>query len=341
MNSIKQNDCSICIEPLTKIKSKELNCKHKFHIECIQNWYNVNHTCPICRTVIDSSEIDKKNKKINIDKPYYIEIITDYTTLPSTLPLSYQTTNQNNNNNHTNSTSSSIIKKHLVIILNIFIFLGIVGSFTANIFCQNNFINEIKKYIEYTNNNMNDSNNTDTLIIDYNYTVNDIDYNNSIIDYNNTYNAYYNMVNNNSNSNITIIDNEPGSDTFYILFAIAYMCCMLILTINYISIKTMESNHNLNNNYIGFYIITIIMFCTHLYYIADVFSYMNEYKYPNIKEYGNIEELYHTYLITSMTSLSILLFSFLVKIKENLELSFNCCYNMFIYCLLCCKCKCY
>jgi hypothetical protein len=327
------NDCIICIEPLKKNKSKELNCKHTFHIECIQKWYDVQQTCPICRTVIDPNEID-------IDEPYYIEIMSNYTTLP--LPSTYQTqtTNMNQNNNYTNTNTNTnsicIIKKNLVIILNIFIVLGIVGSFTANIFCQNNFINEIKKYIEYTNNNMNDSNNTDTAIY-YNNTFNDNDYNNSIIDYNNTDNAYYN-IDNNSNSNVTIIDNEPGNDMFYILFAIAYMFCMLILTYNYISIKTMESNSNLINNYIGFYIITIIMFCTHLYYLADIFSYMNEYKYPNIKEYGDIEELYHTYLITSMTSLSILIFSFLVKIKENLRISFNCCYNMFIYCLLCCKC---
>jgi hypothetical protein len=304
MNSIKDNECMICIEPLKKNKSKELNCKHIFHIECIQKWYNVQQTCPICRTEIDPNEIDKKNKKNNNNNlPYYIEIITDYTTLPS----AYQTTNRNNNTNtNTNTNSSCIIKKHLMIILNIFIFLGIVCSFTANIFCQNNFINEIKNYIEY----MNDSNNTDTLIIDYNHTY--IDYNQTDIDNNHT-----DIVNDYKN---------PGSDTFYIFCAIAYMVIMLIITINYISKKNLESNPRLTNHYIGFYIITVIMFCTHLYYILDVINYMNEYKYPNIKKYDNIEDLYHTYLITSMTSLSILIFSFLVKMYENTGLSLPCCF---------------
>ena len=322
------NDCTICIEPLKKNKSKELNCTHTFHIECIQKWYDVQQTCPICRTVIDPNEIDKKNKKINTNnnnEPYYIEIITDYATLPS-----YRNNNHTNNTNNTNTNSTCIIKKHLVIILNIFIFLGIVASFTANIFCQNNFINEIKKYIEY----MNDSNNTDTLIIENNQTLNEIDNNQTDIDYNHTDIDY-------NHTDIVNYYKNPGSDTFYIFCVITYMVIMLILTINYISKKNLESSPRLTSHYIGFYIITTVMFCTHLYYILAVINYMNEYKYPNIKEYGNIEKLYHTYFITSMTSLSILIFSFLVKIYENTGLSFSCCYNMFIYCLLCCKCKCY
>ena len=288
MNSNNINNCAICIEPLKSSKSKQLNCNHEFHLKCIKNWYSVQQNCPICRHLITPNEV-------NIDKPCYVEIITDYTSLPS----SYQNTSQNSNHINTimitdQETNSNY--KNLKIIFNIFVFLGIVGSFTANIFCQHNFITEIENYIEYMNNN--------TIDIDSNMTMID--------------------------SNITMIENV-SSDSFYIVCAIIYMILMLILTTNYIGKITMKSYQSYTNYYIGFYIITIIMFCTHLYYILAVLSYLNESKYPNFKEFGDIKHLYHIYLITSMTSLTILIFSFLNKIIENVNLSFSCLCNMLCF----------
>jgi len=46
---ININKCTIC---LMKIKNKDLfitNCAHKFHIECICKWCDINNICPICR----------------------------------------------------------------------------------------------------------------------------------------------------------------------------------------------------------------------------------------------------------------------------------------------------
>ncbi|XP_060201628.1 RING-H2 finger protein ATL40-like [Lycium barbarum] len=53
----KRNDhhdieCSIC---LSIIEDGELvrilpNCKHNFHVECIDKWFNCHSTCPVCRT---------------------------------------------------------------------------------------------------------------------------------------------------------------------------------------------------------------------------------------------------------------------------------------------------
>ncbi|KAJ8534559.1 hypothetical protein K7X08_016287 [Anisodus acutangulus] len=45
-------ECSIC---LCIIEDGELvrilpNCKHNFHVECIDKWFNFHSTCPICRT---------------------------------------------------------------------------------------------------------------------------------------------------------------------------------------------------------------------------------------------------------------------------------------------------
>lgn len=45
----EQEDCSICLQ---KMKHKcVLKCNHKFHLECISNWFNesIHRTCPICR----------------------------------------------------------------------------------------------------------------------------------------------------------------------------------------------------------------------------------------------------------------------------------------------------
>jgi hypothetical protein len=56
----KNEDCSICLEKLTKIidPTKLLNrdqnivtlpCKHSYHQFCIKKWCNINNTCPYCR----------------------------------------------------------------------------------------------------------------------------------------------------------------------------------------------------------------------------------------------------------------------------------------------------
>jgi len=41
-------ECSICLDN-NSIEWVELKCKHKFHYDCINNWININNTCPICR----------------------------------------------------------------------------------------------------------------------------------------------------------------------------------------------------------------------------------------------------------------------------------------------------
>ncbi|CAN4117568.1 unnamed protein product [Withania somnifera] len=48
-------ECSIC---LRNIEDGELvrilpNCKHNFHVECIDKWFDCNSTCPICRAEVE------------------------------------------------------------------------------------------------------------------------------------------------------------------------------------------------------------------------------------------------------------------------------------------------
>jgi len=43
--------CPICHEEDTVVR-QTLSCNHTFHHHCIQQWFRVNNTCPLCRVTI-------------------------------------------------------------------------------------------------------------------------------------------------------------------------------------------------------------------------------------------------------------------------------------------------
>lgn len=46
-------ECSICLEPLNQSKIINLGCLHKFHVNCLVSWWQIQNkdtACPICRT---------------------------------------------------------------------------------------------------------------------------------------------------------------------------------------------------------------------------------------------------------------------------------------------------
>jgi len=47
----EQDNCTICLEEMEENDDqiKELECKHKFHADCIGEWTSRNNTCPVCR----------------------------------------------------------------------------------------------------------------------------------------------------------------------------------------------------------------------------------------------------------------------------------------------------
>jgi hypothetical protein len=46
----EQSNCAICIDPLkTGQMIKALNCTHKFHSKCINDWLKVKLKCPLCK----------------------------------------------------------------------------------------------------------------------------------------------------------------------------------------------------------------------------------------------------------------------------------------------------
>ncbi|KAJ1387549.1 Zinc finger, RING-type [Sesbania bispinosa] len=48
-------ECSVC---LTTIEEDAMirvlpNCKHVFHVDCVDMWFSSNSTCPVCRAVVE------------------------------------------------------------------------------------------------------------------------------------------------------------------------------------------------------------------------------------------------------------------------------------------------
>lgn len=48
-------ECSVCLGTIMEESTVRLlpNCKHFFHVECIDTWLGSQSTCPICRTVAE------------------------------------------------------------------------------------------------------------------------------------------------------------------------------------------------------------------------------------------------------------------------------------------------
>lgn len=66
-NQDDNKECIICLE---KFKLDEqickLNCKHFFHIDCIELWINKKNDCPLCRTPLNHENIEEDNEELLI-----------------------------------------------------------------------------------------------------------------------------------------------------------------------------------------------------------------------------------------------------------------------------------
>ena len=57
---IIDNICCICLDEIKKVdKISRLNCKHIFHHECINKWYQISEdaSCPVCRSELNENVI--------------------------------------------------------------------------------------------------------------------------------------------------------------------------------------------------------------------------------------------------------------------------------------------
>ena len=47
------NQCSICMENMSRPTTRTLGCEHTFHTRCLERWKRSSRTCPMCRAPFD------------------------------------------------------------------------------------------------------------------------------------------------------------------------------------------------------------------------------------------------------------------------------------------------
>ena len=80
MNSVESLDdlpipsCVICMETLQNGQDHVVNLpchnSHRFHSECIQEWWNKNKSCPICRSSIEDHDKTPGATIVLLSSPY-------------------------------------------------------------------------------------------------------------------------------------------------------------------------------------------------------------------------------------------------------------------------------
>ncbi len=68
LKSLEDSYCSVCLSSLNDNISK-LSCNHSFHTNCINEWFKVKDSCPLCRTCIIKPNLDVLPPLINRDTP--------------------------------------------------------------------------------------------------------------------------------------------------------------------------------------------------------------------------------------------------------------------------------
>ena len=71
--------CSICFESFDGTE-KQLQCSHKFHKRCIDDWTKENPTCPICRYYIEGIKKETDNQTDFINSNYLQQSLLGYHT---------------------------------------------------------------------------------------------------------------------------------------------------------------------------------------------------------------------------------------------------------------------
>lgn len=50
--AITEDQCLICLEELSLDKTETFSCNHTFHRKCLEEWFKIERTCPLCRKML-------------------------------------------------------------------------------------------------------------------------------------------------------------------------------------------------------------------------------------------------------------------------------------------------
>ena len=67
----QEDVCAICLENVYKDSYKSLCCNNMFHFECLESWFRIKNTCPLCRG--EYAYMENYNDKMEI----YLKKIKD------------------------------------------------------------------------------------------------------------------------------------------------------------------------------------------------------------------------------------------------------------------------
>ncbi|CAH8328616.1 unnamed protein product [Eruca vesicaria subsp. sativa] len=61
-------ECAVCLSEFEEGESGRVlpNCKHTFHVECIDMWFHSHSTCPLCRSLVEATPVEEERVVITV-----------------------------------------------------------------------------------------------------------------------------------------------------------------------------------------------------------------------------------------------------------------------------------
>jgi hypothetical protein len=75
------SDCPICLFQIDTSNIRTTICSHEFHRDCLEQWFTVKSSCPLCRTEQPTMTIIEHKYYNIIYNNNYNNIIDDYITI--------------------------------------------------------------------------------------------------------------------------------------------------------------------------------------------------------------------------------------------------------------------
>ena len=72
LTHIVEKECSICKDNIDDRDLVRLPCKHYFHKDCINEWFEIRNTCPLCRKIIDKNSLYRERELFVSDFPMLV-----------------------------------------------------------------------------------------------------------------------------------------------------------------------------------------------------------------------------------------------------------------------------